>query len=201
MYIIIEGMPSSGKSTLAKKITDYYGMCDFKSLLATDSYGDIIRFFRDTSNNEELVDLFHLIDLMRNELQIIELLGEGNVVRDKCFISSLAHFECVKNNMSMELQKIILSTYDEIYRKMIKPDLVIFINRGLEECRRLSIVKSDKSAIDSIILDNDLRFKKQEAALYENVQKYFGDRLLVINDQYDMDNIFLKINEYLHKEL
>ena len=199
MYIIVEGMPSSGKSTLARKLSNYYGMHYFKSLLSTDSYGDLLRSFRDSSNDEELVDLVHLIDLMRNELQITDLLKNGKVVRDKCFISSLAHFECVKDKMSLEIQEIILATYEEIFDKMVKPDLVIFINRSLDDCRNLSGSKNDKSAIDSIILDDDSRFNKQRTALFENVSKYFSDRLLVINNQTDMDNIFVKINECLNE--
>ena len=53
------------------KNLDYCDMCYFKSLLATDSYENIIKFYKDISNNVELIDLFHQIDLMHNQLQII----------------------------------------------------------------------------------------------------------------------------------
>lgn len=43
MYLIIEGMPSSGKPTLAKALAARYQGIYFKSLLPDDGFWDLVR--------------------------------------------------------------------------------------------------------------------------------------------------------------
>lgn len=196
MYIIIEGMPSSGKTSVAKTLVQNYNATYFKSLLPNDSFGDRIRDLRDSRKRETESTLFHVIDLFRNELQIRRLISDGeHVVRDKCFISSLAHVLSVENESSEEVRQLLLNSYEELAKQMLMPDKFIFLDRSLEFSREISGHKDDKSVMDSIILDDTGRFENQKHQLKLLAEKYFADRMILVSGTDTMENDIKKIIE------
>lgn len=183
MYLIIEGMPSSGKTTLARYLSDRYQAEYFKSLLPNDSFGSLVRKIRDEGKNETEITLMHIIDLYRNELQIRKLLNEGkSVIRDKCFLSSLAHFLSVSSDLSPDIQQAAEMAYEELYKNMVPPDALVLLNRSLSKSRQMGDCKSDKTAIDRLILEDERRFLTQKSHLVTNSRKYFGNRIIIFED-------------------
>lgn len=79
--------------TLAKALADSLRADYIKSLLPDDAFGQKIRMLRDGRADETTVNLSHIVDLFRNELQIAGALADGkSVARDKRFLSGLARF-------------------------------------------------------------------------------------------------------------
>ena len=182
MYLIIEGMPSSGKTTLAKALAKEMHGAYYKSLLPNDDFGNRIRTLRDSGENEAEVDLLHIVDLYRNELTIGKLLKMGQpVIRDKCFLSSVAHFMSVQSKIEQEMKETIRMAYEQLASLMIIPDAVVLLDRSLDDSLRLSGNKVDKTAIDEMILRNEDRFRTQAAHLRNSARKYFTGRLLEMN--------------------
>lgn len=80
VYLIIEGMPSSGKTILANTLTDCCQGTYFKSLLLDDGFGKLMRRIWDAALNSTESDLLHMVDFFRNECTISKMLAEGKSV-------------------------------------------------------------------------------------------------------------------------
>lgn len=182
MYIIIEGMPSSGKTTLAKKAAEKYGSVYFKSVLSGDSFGQQLRKVRDTCTDGVAVDLLHIVDLFRNEIQISKLISEGrSVVRDKCFLSSLAHILSIDEDINGELKNLLRDSFDEIAKNMVVPDAVFLINSDYYDSSLRINGKTDTSQIDNVILGDKIRFETQYNYLKSLAEQYFPNRIFYID--------------------
>ena len=188
MYFIIEGMPSSGKTTLAKRLAEIEKAEYIKSLLPNDAFGNVVRRLRDNKYNDTNVCLLHIIDLFRNELQISYLLDAGkSVVRDKCFLSSLAHYLSTTLDADQEMQDAVMMGYEEIARNMVQPDALILLDRPINITRYLSINKVDITAIDREIMGSEARFLRQQEYLRTKAKQYFGSRLLIFSGNETVD--------------
>ena len=199
MYIIVEGMPSSGKTTISHILAKKYNAEYFKCLLPDDDFGNELRLLRDSGKYETEVLLLHAVDLLRNELQVSKILSGGkNIIRDKCFISSLAHILAVKPLMPQEVKHLLIRSYEEIYKHMIVPDAFVFINRTLSSSKEIIQNKDDRSVIDEIILNDESRFEAQKSQLEINAKKYFGDRFIEVSGLDTLENEIKSITERIN---
>lgn len=190
MYFIIEGMPCSGKTTLAKSLSRVLNAEYIKSSLPHDKYGNILREIRDSGKYKQEIDCLHIADLFRNELQIQSLLYENkNIVRDKCFLSSMAHYLVEMSNIKNEIDNAVLSGYEEIFHFMATPDLLVLLDFSFDDLKQNIERKNDKSHIDKMILENEKRYKVQRQKLVECANHYYKHKVFVIQKQISIDNM------------
>ena len=90
MYILVEGMPGTGKTTIAKRLAEMLNAEYVKSIFSNTTYGDSLRVILNTGKTKE-VEYLYLVDLLLDELRINKVLKETSVVRDKTYTSSIAH--------------------------------------------------------------------------------------------------------------
>lgn len=125
MYIIVEGMPGTGKTTITKKLAEKLEAVYVKSIFSNTSYGDSLRNILNSGKTVE-VEYLYLVDLLLDELRIRKLLSENNVVRDKTYTSSIAH---LRAHGYVNEQRDVASAIDTGYAKLaedsIEPDYEI----------------------------------------------------------------------------
>ena len=90
MYIIVEGMPGTGKTTITKRLAEKLDAVYVKSIFSNTIYGDSLRCILNSGKTKE-VEYLYLVDLLLDELRINKILSSNSVVRDKTYTSSIAH--------------------------------------------------------------------------------------------------------------
>lgn len=114
------------------------------------------------------------------------LADEESVVRDKCFLSSLAHF-LSKPPVGSAVKEAIEASYRELASAMTEPDTLILLDRELDVSRSMCAGKEDASDLDTEILGNPSRFALQKGHLFAKARRYFGDRVIVLSGNKSLD--------------
>lgn len=181
MYIIVEGMPGTGKTTITKKLAEKLEAVYVKSIFSNTSYGDSLRNILNSGKTVE-VEYLYLVDLLLDELRIRKLLSENNVVRDKTYTSSIAH---LRAHGYVNEQRDVASAIDTGYAKLaedsIEPDYVVYIRSNREIIKQHLSEKLDLSAWDKE-LTNDLdKYDAQRTELEKEINRKYESKLIEID--------------------
>lgn len=187
MFIVLEGLDGSGKSTQVEKISQYFIHKGFKTKFIhfpnTDSpvYGELVgKFLRGELGtidkvNPYLVALIYAGDRNNSKSIIQQWLDEGYVVIADRYVFSNIAFQCAKLGTIHEqdiLANWILKTEYE-YFKIPKPDLSIFLDVPPSFTKKqLSRERdgADRSYLHGAkdIHEEDLNFQQQVRFIYLN---------------------------------
>lgn len=181
MYIIIEGMPGTGKTALAKHLSKKINGLYVKSICSNTHHGDLLRDAINKNLPQKELDTLYLIDLLLDELKINSCLNDTDVIRDKSYASSLAHIKTHGFSWdSKTLDALYLQGFEQLSKNCIKPDLVVFLYPDKQKILLHCKEKNDTSYWDNYLFSNEKYYITQNDYLFKELSECYEDKLLVI---------------------
>lgn len=181
MYILLEGMPGTGKTTIAKRLAQLTGSNYIKSVISESDFGNEIKKVRSQKLEKEL-ELFFMADLFFAELMINKLLLKGSIIRDKSFNASLGHLQTHGFvNKDQNVINVLKSGYDQLKCYSVIPDLAVHLKYNEKKIRQNLDGKNDLSEIDLELLNNFDLYAKQDEEILKSLYSVYGrEKVLVI---------------------
>jgi len=179
--IALEGFDGSGKSTIAKWIAENYGYEFQKS--PSENFANVRDVFDkpETGMRERLA--FYMGDCLRMSM-LMRQMPNKKYVLDRYFYSTIAYHEAKKKGCTNGL-KMVCRTFK-------KPDLVILVKSDFETIKRRIINRNENAANDQLFLTEELVNQ-----IYSNYEDIIDTRLLVVNNNSDLDNVYKQIENIL----
>lgn len=163
MFIVLEGLDGSGKTTQAEKILNHINsLFPNKKIVFTREPGGYLNpigeQIRDVLLNNEMDDytraLLYAASRYEHQLQIKKWLEDDYIVIcDRYIYSSLAY----QSNDELSIEEIMqINRYDDI----IKPDYILFFRINMDTYRLRKQARSKKRELDAIEKKSDDFFLK-----------------------------------------
>ncbi|TCT16005.1 AAA domain-containing protein [Natranaerovirga pectinivora] len=181
MYILLEGMPGTGKTTIAKRLAQLTGSHYIKSVISESDFGNEIKKVRSQKLEKEL-ELFFMSDLFLAELMVNKLLEKGSIIRDKSFNASLGHLHTHGFvNKDQNVINVLKSGYEQLKSYAVIPDLAVHLRYNEKKIRQNLDGKKDLSEIDQELINNFALYAKQDEEILKSLYSvYRREKVLVI---------------------
>lgn len=181
MYIIVEGMPGTGKTAITKRLAEKLNAVYVKSIFSNTPYGDRLRCILNSGKTKE-VEYLYLVDLLLDELRISKLLIGNDVVRDKTYTSSIAHLRAHGYvNDQRDVAEAIDTGYTKLSEDSVEPDYVVYIRANREMIKQHLLGKSDVSAWDKELTNDLKKHDAQRTELETEIARRYGSKLIEID--------------------
>lgn len=181
MYIILEGMPGTGKTTLAKALQKKLNAQYIKSVISDTILGDSLKKVR-SLNEKDKFELLLLADLTLDELRVKRKLELGNVVRDKALAATLGHLKVHGyENQNKEIVESLINGYQQLKELIIQPDIAIYLEIDKEKIFKNIKNKSDITDADKELLNNFELYQKQGNAIKEYMNEIYKENFITLN--------------------
>lgn len=201
MYILLEGMPATGKTTIAKELQRKLKAKYIKSVLSDTLFGNSLKNIRDLGEKDKL-ELLILSDLALDELRVRKALDIGNVVRDKAIAATLGHLK-VHNyeNKNKKVIESLLIGYHQLKELIVQPNISVYLKPNKKKIFEHLINKKDISNTDKYLLDNFELYERQSAAIEQYMYEIYKENVLSLECfsgtiEEMADQILKKVNEY-----
>lgn len=178
MYLLFEGMPCTGKTTISKRIGQMIGAQYMKSVVSDSIIGEYLKLLR--QQDQKTLEYFHIVDSLIDELKVRTILDKGNdLVRDKCFVSSVAHL--LTHGVVNETEPyhgLVLEAYAQLEKYAVSPDLVILMEPDIVSIKKYISAKKDLSDVDRMLLSNQSLYMFQHETLKGKLSEMHKDKVL-----------------------
>ena len=163
-------MPVTGKSALAHYLANLTNSKYLKSVISDTSYGKLMKTHSTIAPKQ--IEMFFQVDLLLDELRIQKLYNNNNIIRDKSWLSTIAHLKThgFENNNPL-IQNIIKCGYELLAEYAILPDLFVYMKPDFEKVKQMMSHKDDLSTIDKYLIENFDLYKKQNDELWSEINK------------------------------
>ncbi len=191
MFVVIEGIDGSGKTTVAKKLAEELSKLGRKVYLTyepTDTkYGKIVKECVDFGD-PFLITLAFALDRALHTHEIRKKISEGyDVICDRYFYSTLA-YEGAMLSEKMELEEA-LNWIEEIHKYIvIKPDYIFLLD--VEPHTGLGRIESRKSSSMIKFFEKE-RFLEKVRDIYLRIAEKYG--MKTIDGSKNVDEIIKEI--------
>jgi len=194
MYVLIEGMPGTGKTTVARKLSSSLDLPYVKSVLSDTDFGWRLRELRDYGD-PRLMEALYVGDLALDEIKVARLASVGGLVRDKSYASSVAHIRVHGyENTTPVAQAAVEEGYRAVSAAAVLPDLVIFLTANMEEVLKRLYKKKDVSRWDISLCSNPSDYSRQREELLRELTSRYADRLHVFDaGRLSVEDICMKV--------
>lgn len=199
IFIVLEGSDGCGKSTMAKKIGDYYSDKGRDIVFTREPGGTVIsEKLRDIvldNNHTEMSYNTEALIYAASRAQLISekikpWLSEGKVVISERFVYSSIVYQGIGRKLGIEKVKEI----NDFALQGLKPDLVLYFDIDPKKAldRKLVINGGDR------IENEDLSFYYEVYNGYKEIMKQYKE-IVTINAERSVDEIFNDIKYYIDK--
>lgn len=198
IFIVLEGSDGSGKSTIAKKIGEYYSgkgrNIEFTREPGGTKIGEKIRNIILDNNHKEMDYRTEALLYAAARAQLVSekikpWLNEGKIVISERYVYSSLVYQGIGRGLGIEEVKEINS----FATAFLKPDMVLMLDVNPEKAlsRKLNIDGGDR-------LENEkLSFHKEVYEGYKKITSFFPE-IKVINAERNIDEIFNDIKEIIN---
>ncbi len=198
IFIVLEGPDGSGKSTMAKKIGDYYRVkgreIEFTREPGGTKISEKVRKLILDKNNTEMDYRTEALLYAAARAQLVSekikpWLNEGKIVISERYVYSSLVYQGIGRGLGVEEVKKI----NDFATDGLKPDMVLLLDvnpeKGLK--RKLNINGGDR------LENEDISFHKEVYEGYKSLIQFFPE-IKIINAERTIDEIFYEIKKIIN---
>ena len=173
-------MPCTGKTTISKRLAHITGSIYLKSVPSDTKLGEMLKSLR--NQDDKTLEFLYATDSILQELKILNLIKYGNnVIRDKNFVSSLAHISTYGfENTQQQYMGIVKELYNMLLVETATPDLVVLIEPDFTKIKENMKMKTDLSIIDLQLIKDPNAYMLQHENLKRLLSQLYKGRLCII---------------------
>lgn len=179
MFIVVMGMPASGKSTLGKGVSEKLGFTHLRELSPAE-LGGFDDYYKDPDHNSYAVQTLFLDDAYQKLVQVPTLLKSRPVIFETPLWEH-RFFALLRLANNPRLLEMYERYYEGLTRNPLPvPDLVIHLNLSLNEMRLRLEQRAAEEPDRKVELQEKVEFWSRLMALHEDWVRCHSDHLRII---------------------
>jgi thymidylate kinase len=171
LFIAIEGLDNSGKTTIGKELSSII-LGEYRKALSVNiedvhSLSSLLRHRMNHKNNaQDTIPILGFINEIEDDVKKLEILKTNTIIQDRCYYTPIAYSRYKESDPRYQ----VLKSLEEI---VLKPDVVVFVHPGIETIYERSIEENKNDQYTETT-------KEGIASLLEEYEKILKDKKNVV---------------------